>query len=219
MIIRRRISAGSSDAGRDHVCVIPRDAVKGVEVVGGGAMALDALRQAGGSDRRGSLDVSREPTAKKKSAGANETNAPFGRAFSSFTSNRPNPAAVQSSGAFLETRVMHSHGAEFKRRSDTSEHREPKSEPSTPRSLLTRRGSNEENASDANGETMARLARVRLALENARVPVHLDMSAASAATLTVMGCCVVPPPYTPEACACANAKVLERVRELVAEAR
>ena len=62
--------------------------------------------------------------------------------------------------------------------------------------------------------------RVRLALENARVPVHLDVSADyRAATLTVMGCCVVPPPYTPEACACANAKVLERVRELVAEAR
>lgn len=200
------------------MCVIPRDAVKGVEVVGGGAMALDALRQAGGSDRRGSLDVSREPTA-KKSAGASETNAPFGRAFFSFSSNRPNPAAVQSSGAFLETRVMHSRGAELKRRSDTSQPCEPKSEPSTPRSLLTRRESNEEKGSDANGETMARLARVRLALENARVPVHLDMSAASAATLTVMGCCVVPPPYTPEACACANAKVLERVRELVAEAR
>ena len=67
---------------------------------------------------------------------------------------------------------------------------------------------------------MARLARVHLALENARVPVHLDVSADyRAATLTVMGCCVVPPPYTPEACACANAKVLERVRELVAEAR
>lgn len=220
MIIRRRISAGSSDAGRDHVCVIPRDAVKGVEVVGGGAMALDALRQAGGSDRRGSLDVSREPTA-KKSAGANETNAPFGRAFFSFSSNRPNPAAVQSSGAFLETRPIRVYGADVtERRSEkSSPPSTPKSEPSTPRSLLTRRGSNEENASDANGETMARLARVRLALENARVPVHLDMSAASAATLTVMGCCVVPPPYTPEACACANAKVLERVRELVAEAR
>ena len=158
---------------------------------------------------------------KKKKAGANETVAPlfFGRAFFSLSSNRPNPAAVQSSGAFLETRVMHSHGAEFERRSDTSEPREPKREPSTPRSLPTRRASNEDEGSDANGETMARLARVRLALENARVPVHLDMSAASAATLTVMGCCVVPPPYTPEACACANAKVLERVRELVAEAR
>ena len=178
-------------------------------------MALDALRQAGGSDRRGSLDVSREPTA-KKSAGASETNAPFGRV----SSRRiVESAAVQSSGAFLETRVMHSRGAELKRRSDTSQPCEPKSEPSTPRSLLTRRESNEEKGSDANGETMARLARVRLALENARVPVHLDMSAASAATLTVMGCCVVPPPYTPEACACANAKVLERVRELVAEAR
>jgi hypothetical protein len=195
------------------VCVIPRDAVKGVEVVGGGAMALDALRQAGGSDRRGSMDVSREPTA---SAGASETNAPFGRAFFSL-----NPAAVQSSGAFLETRPIRVYGADVTLRSEKSEPSTPKSEPSTPRSLLTRVESNEKSEESLNGETiMARLARVRLALENARVPVHLDVSADyRAATLTVMGCCVVPPPYTPEACACANAKVLERVRELVAEAR
>ena len=197
------------------MCVIPRDAVKGVEVVGGGAMALDALRQAGGSDRRGSMDVSREPTA---SAGASETNSPFGRAFFSL-----NPAAVQSSGAFLETRPIRVYGADVtERRSEkSSPPSTPKSEPSTPRSLLTRVESNENSEESLNGETIAaRLARVRLALENARVPVHLDASADyRAATLTVMGCCVVPPPYTPEACACANAKVLERVRELVAEAR
>ena len=197
------------------MCVIPRDAVKGVEVVGGGAMALDALRQAGGSDRRGSMDVSREPTA---SAGASETNAPFGRAFFSL-----NPAAVQSSGAFLETRPIRVYGADVtERRSEkSSPPSTPKSEPSTPRSLLTRVESNEKSEESLNGETiMARLARVRLALENARVPVHLDVSADyRAATLTVMGCCVVPPPYTPEACTSANAKVLERVRELVAEAR
>ena len=178
-------------------------------------MALDALRQAGGSDRRGSMDVSREPTA---SAGASETNAPFGRAFFSL-----NPAAVQSSGAFLETRPIRVYGADVtERRSEkSSPPSTPKSEPSTPRSLLTRVESNENSEEAANGETIAaRLARVRLALENARVPVHLDASADyRAATLTVMGCCVVPPPYTPEACACANAKVLERVRELVAEAR
>ena len=197
------------------MCVIPRDAVKGVEVVGGGAMALDALRQAGGSDRRGSMDVSREPTA---SAGASETNAPFGRAFFSL-----NPAAVQSSGAFLETRPIRVYGADVtERRSEkSSPPSTPKSEPSTPRSLLTRVESNETSEESLNGETIAaRLARVRLALENARVPVHLDVSADyRAATLTVMGCCVVPPPYTPEACTSANAKVLERVRELVAEAR
>ena len=197
------------------MCVIPRDAVKGVEVVGGGAMALDALRQAGGSDRRGSMDVSREPTA---SAGASETNSPFGRAFFSL-----NPAAVQSSGAFLETRPIRVYGADVtERRSEkSSPPSTPKSEPSTPRSLLTRVESNENSEEAANGETIAaRLARVRLALENARVPVHLDASADyRAATLTVMGCCVVPPPYTPEACTSANAKVLERVRELVAEAR
>lgn len=195
------------------MCVIPRDAVKGVEVVGGGAMALDALRQAGGSDRRGSMDVSREPTA---SAGASETNAPFGRAFFSL-----NPAAVQSSGAFLETRPIRVYGADVTLRSEKSEPSTPKSEPSTPRSLLTRVESNENSEESLNGETIAaRLARVRLALENARVPVHLDASADyRAATLTVMGCCVVPPPYTPEACTSANAKVLERVRELVAEAR
>ena len=197
------------------MCVIPRDAVKGVEVVGGGAMALDALRQAGGSDRRGSMDVSREPTA---SAGASETNSPFGRAFFSL-----NPAAVQSSGAFLETRPIRVYGADVtERRSEkSSPPSTPKSEPSTPRSLLTRVESNEKSEESLNGETiMARLARVRLALENARVPVHLDASADyRAATLTVMGCCVVPPPYTPEACTSANAKVLERVRELVAEAR
>ena len=197
------------------MCVIPRDAVKGVEVVGGGAMALDALRQAGGSDRRGSMDVSREPTA---SAGASETNSPFGRAFFSL-----NPAAVQSSGAFLETRPIRVYGADVtERRSEkSSPPSTPKSEPSTPRSLLTRVESNENSEESLNGETIAaRLARVRLALENARVPVHLDVSADyRAATLTVMGCCVVPPPYTPEACTSANAKVLERVRELVAEAR
>ena len=57
------------------MCVIPRDAVKGVEVVGGGAMAQAALRRVGGVDRPGSAARLRRYTQ----------------------------AAVQSSGAFLKT--------------------------------------------------------------------------------------------------------------------
>ena len=63
--------------------------MKGVEVVGGGAMAQDALRRVGGSDPRSADGFARERLAFRPFSAA--TDAPF------------DPAAEQSSGAFLNT--------------------------------------------------------------------------------------------------------------------
>ena len=75
--------------------------MKGVEVVGGGAMAQDALRLVGGSDPRSARSAdgfARERLAFRPFSAA--TDAPFGRgAFPP----RADPAAEQSSGAFLNT--------------------------------------------------------------------------------------------------------------------
>lgn len=94
---------GSDAAGaRSQTFVIPRDAVKGVEVVGGGAMAQDALRRVGGSDPRSarSADVFARERLAFRPFSAASPDAPFGRgAFPP----RADPAAEQSSGAFLNT--------------------------------------------------------------------------------------------------------------------
>ena len=73
--------------------------MKGVEVVGGGAMAQDALRRVGGSDPRSADVFARERLAFRPFSAASP-DAPFGRG--AFTP-RADPAAEQSSGAFLNT--------------------------------------------------------------------------------------------------------------------
>ena len=67
-------------------------------MVGGGTMAQDALRRVGGSDPRSADGFARERLAFRPFSAA--TDAPFGRgAFPP----RADPAAEQSSGAFLNT--------------------------------------------------------------------------------------------------------------------
>ena len=62
--------------------------------------------------------------------------------------------------------------------------------------------------------------RVRSALEHARVPVEeVRESNSPAPALVVMGCVRVPPPYTADACECANEIVLSKVRQLVDNVR
>ena len=62
--------------------------------------------------------------------------------------------------------------------------------------------------------------RVRSALEHARVPVEeVSESDSPAPALVVMGCVRVPPPYTADACECANEIVLSKVRQLVDNVR
>lgn len=76
--------------------------MKGVEVVGGGAMAQDALRRVGGSDPHSarSADVFARERLAFRPFSAASPDAPFGRG--AFTP-RADPAAEQSSGAFLNT--------------------------------------------------------------------------------------------------------------------
>jgi hypothetical protein len=96
--------------------------------------------------------------------------------------------------------------------------------PSTPRAMLVREDSRRSETSssfdegDGASALELRVQRLRRSLESARIPVHVAICDSTRQTvLTVMGCCRVASPYVPETCASADEKVLELVRDLVAE--
>ena len=212
--------------------------MKGVEIAGGGARALEALASsdptARGSGRSRSLDlgsllIRRDPPIHHPPHAAAGS---FGRTSPPLPSERANRRGL--SAAFdAEAEAVASRAIEAGDRGGgggrgTTDAKEDASA-SDDSAAMT--------ASDAR-RLSARYRRVREALEAARVPVQevagreggvilggaedggagFGFGARDAPTLVVMGCVRISAPYTADACACANAVVLARVRAIVEEA-
>lgn len=220
--------------------------MKGVEIAGGGARALEALASSdptarGSSGRSRSLDlgsllIRRDPPIHHPphaAAGSfGRTSGTFGRTSPPLPSERANRRGL--SAAFdAEAEAVASRAIEAGDRGGgggrgTTDAKEDASA-SDDSAAMT--------ASDAR-RLSARYRRVREALEAARVPVQevaggeggvvlggaedggagFGFGARDAPTLVVMGCVRISAPYTADACACANAVVLARVRAIVEEA-
>ena len=228
-------------SGTSPLCIVPGHAVKGVEIAGGGARALEALASSdptarGSSGRSQSLDlgsllIRRDPPLHHPPHAAAGSFA-RGRTSPPLPSERANRRGL--SAAFdAEAEAVASLAIEAGDRGGgggrgTTDAKEDASA-SDDSAAMT--------ASDAR-RLSARYRRVREALEAARVPVQevaggeggvvlggaedggagFGFGARDAPTLVVMGCVRISAPYTADACACANAVVLARVRAIVEEA-
>lgn len=187
------------------MCIIPGHAVKGVEIVGGRAQALDALasgralRGVGSwapasptSGCRGSSPVSSTPAREEDPRARGGVSLEFLRGYS-------NPAAdVGTVGTGAHAAARAGAGVGFVGARTT-----PPPTPTTGRDVESAAG--------------ARRRVVREALEAARMPVQevVASNGAGETTLLVMGCVRISAPYTADACECANETVLARVRALV----
>ena len=186
------------------MCIIPGHAVKGVEIVGGRAQALDALasgralRGVGSwapaspaTGCRGSSPISSSPAREDPSSRAR------GGVSLEFLRGYSNPAAdvgTVGTGAHAAARAGAGVGV-VGAQTPTA--------PTTEREVVSAAG--------------ARRRVVRDALEAARMPVQevVASNGAGETTLLVMGCVRISAPYTSDACECANETVLTRVRALV----
>ena len=184
-------------------CVIPGDTVKAVEVVGGGARALEAL---------GLTKASSMPRVSHDGAGVSSAHSnPFSQSPLGSPFNKRSPV-LKSGGYWRKDESLSS-----------SMH--------TPRSPLARAGSNDSDKDsdldatsfDANTFPVflrERFARVRELLESARIPVYVERGYESSHdVLIAMGCVRVTAPYGVQNCECGNLAVLERVREIVGDAK
>lgn len=184
-------------------CVIPGDTVKAVEVVGGGARALEAL---------GLTKASSMPRVSHDGAGVSSAlSNPFSQSPLGSPFNKRSPV-LKSGGYWRKDESLSS-----------SMH--------TPRSPLARAGSNDSDKDsdldatsfDANTFPVflrERFARVRELLESARIPVYVERGYESSHdVLIAMGCVRVTAPYGVQNCECGNLAVLERVREIVGDAK
>ena len=212
--------------------------MKGVEIAGGGARALEALASsdptARGSGRSRSLDlgsllIRRDPPIHHPPHAAAGS---FGRTSPPLPSERANrrglSAAFDAEAEAVASRAIEAGDRGGGGGKGTTDAKEDASA-SDDSAAMT--------ASDAR-RLSARYRRVREALEAARVPVQevaggeggvvlggaedggagVGFGARDAPTLVVRGCVRISAPYTADACACANAVVLARVRAIVEEA-
>lgn len=184
------------------MCIIPGHAVKGVEIVGGRAQALDALASGralrgvgswapaspSATGCRGSSPVSSSP-AREDPRARGGVSLEFLRGYS-------NPAAdVETVGTGARAGARAGAGVGFVGARTTATGPEP----------------------DVVSAAGARRRVVRDALEAARMPVQevVASNGTGETTLLVMGCVRISAPYTSDACECANETVLTRVRALV----
>jgi hypothetical protein len=189
------------------VCIIPGHAVKGVEIVGGCAQALDALASGRALRGVGSWAPASPATGCRgsspiSSSPAREDPRARGGVSLEFLRGYSNPAA---DGGTVGT------GAHAAARAGAGVGFVGAPTPTT--------GTGLDDVFSAAG---ARRRVVRNALEAARMPVQEVVASngagAGETTLLVMGCVRIFAPYTPDACECANETVLTRVRALVRSA-
>ena len=191
------------------MCIIPGHAVKGVEIVGGCAQALDALASGRALRGVGSWAPASPATGCRGSSPissslAREDLGARGGVSLEFLRGYSNPAAdVGTVGTEAHAAARAGAGVGFVGAQTTP--------PTTTPTPTTGPGPDVVSAAGA------RRRKVRDALEAARMPVQevVAPNGAGETTLLVMGCVRISAPYTSDACECANETVLSRVRALV----
>mmetsp|Transcript_7909 Transcript_7909/g.28895 ORF Transcript_7909/g.28895 Transcript_7909/m.28895 type:complete len:307 (-) Transcript_7909:193-1113(-) len=231
--------ASAINLERDPLIVVPGHAIRGVEVVGGNQLAMEALTRKSFDGVRpvSYLAAGVSPHGRYEGGGADGGGRSVAGALAAASGGATYKENVGGSRGFGEFSSPAS-GGDFV--SPVSSSRGGLSEDLS--RLSTGAGANGGNGAavyppvggrSANASSnssrdrddaaaIARMSRVRATLEAARVPVSEERSAKSGGapgahvSLVVMGCARLPFPYTADACECANEIVLSRVRELVA---
>lgn len=231
--------ASAINLERDPLIVVPGHAIRGVEVVGGNQLAMEALTRksfdgvrpvsylaagvsphgryegggadGGGRSAAGALAAASGGATYKENVGGSRG---FGE-FSSPASGGDFVSPVSSSrGGLSEDLSRLSTGAGANGGNGAAVY--------PPVGGRSANASSNSSRDRDDAAAIARMSRVRATLEAARVPVSEERSAKSGGapgahvSLVVMGCARLPFPYTADACECANEIVLSRVRELVA---
>ena len=207
-----RSSPENKEAGA--ICVIPGHAVKAVVVEGGQKLALEALRGGHGHMFAGNVMI---PVNHLNPYGATvpRPERTMSLEFLRSYSNPPGTSNGQGGG--------HGHGigasdAHSSGKADAGYGLYGGGAGYGGNAVPLQRGFVNETGGGGLGFEMAaeRRARVRCALEAARVPVQeVQETASPAPALMVMGCLRLPFPYTADACECPNEIVLSKVRQLI----
>lgn len=199
----------------DTVCVLPALAVCGVEVVGFGERAMEALGLANVGGSGGNSGG--------HSGGGSRRD--FANPFSGSPFREPPPARVSTRGVQKHDTNNSVEGWESVGYTETAHH------PSTPRSpsgMVSRRSDDgdeerliDEFASNRKSVNLKkRLERVRTLLHEARLPAVVESEypygTGGDDVLVVLGCVRIASPYTVQTCVCANEQVLDTVASVVA---
>lgn len=199
----------------DTVCVLPALAVCGVEVVGFGERAMEALGLANVGGSGGNSGG--------HSGGGSRRD--FANPFSGSPFREPPPARVSTRGVQKHDTNNSVEGWESVGYTETAHH------PSTPRNpsgMVSRRSDDgdeerliDEFASNRKSVNLKkRLERVRTLLHEARLPAVVESEypygTGGDDVLVVLGCVRIASPYTVQTCVCANEQVLDTVASVVA---